>query len=178
MIGDSKQSGFMGVDVVERMMVIAIIGIVLAIAIPQCQLYRLRSKAHLVQKDIEAIVVAEDRYFKRHQKYVAVLPDQSADSSRAQGFNELGWEPESLPGNCHFAVVVAQKTFTVEAICDLDEDGDTAVFGYVRPAPGMTEGLSGPTGQCMGAGVYNPETEEYDLNVAGPCDPDSGKKKY
>jgi len=61
-----------GFTLIELMMVIAIIGILVAIAIPQYSLYKSRSFNAAAQADLRNAATAQEAYFMDHATYSAV----------------------------------------------------------------------------------------------------------
>lgn len=64
-----------GFTLIELMIVIAIIGILAAIAIPQFAAYRTRGFNATAQSDLRNLVTAQEAYFADHQTYSAGLAD-------------------------------------------------------------------------------------------------------
>jgi type IV pilus assembly protein PilA len=63
-----KDEGF---TLIELMIVIAIIGILAAIAIPQFSAYRMRSYNSAAESDLRNAATAQEAYYVDHQTYVA-----------------------------------------------------------------------------------------------------------
>jgi prepilin-type N-terminal cleavage/methylation domain-containing protein len=70
---------------IELMIVIAIIGILAAIAIPQFAAYRIRGFNATAMSDIRHMITAQEAYFSDKQIYVA--PGDEAGSLSAYGFS-------------------------------------------------------------------------------------------
>ena len=91
-----------GFTLIELMIVVAIIGILAAIAIPNFLRFQLRSKTGEAKANLAAIRTAEEGYFSEYSTYVAQLaPDPAMPPSNlkrpwVQGtaFDQLGWGPE------------------------------------------------------------------------------------
>jgi prepilin-type N-terminal cleavage/methylation domain-containing protein len=146
-----KREGF---TLIELMIVVAIIGILAALAIPNFIQFQLRSKAGEGKVNLAAIRTAEEGYF-------------------------MGWSPE---GDVHFQYAAKggptgalvkgsppNSYFTADAQSDLDGDTTVNVWGYIAPIPGTTAGIVGLLG-CPAGGAYDPIAgSNVLLEVVGPC---------
>jgi len=68
-----------GFTLVELLIVVAVIGILASIAIPQFSSYRQKSYCALVKSDLANLAIAEEAYFYDYDQYIAV--SHNADSS-------------------------------------------------------------------------------------------------
>ena len=68
----SKKNGQKGFTLIELMIVIAIIGILAAIAIPQFAAYRERGYIASMQADLNSVRIAEEAYYVDHGEYTGV----------------------------------------------------------------------------------------------------------
>jgi type IV pilus assembly protein PilA len=83
-----------GFTLIELMIVIAIIGILAAIAIPQFTSYRQRSFNAAVQSDIRNAATAQEAFFSDSQTYTSTVSDLTSrgftQSANVSPFTSLG----------------------------------------------------------------------------------------
>ena len=69
-----------GFTLIELMIAVAIVGILLAVAIPSYQSYRVKSYYASAASDLHNLSLFEHSFYSDHQEYVAVVPsDKGAD---------------------------------------------------------------------------------------------------
>ncbi len=185
-----------GFTLIELMIVVAIIGILAAIAIPNFQLFQLRSRASEGKSNLAAIRVAQEGYRSEFRTFVpapAPLPralaaldgDKANWPAVAAGFDIVGFEPE---GEVFYSYQVTTgpagcgggggpcTQFTAEAASDIDDDDTLNWWGYVRPdvLGGSVAGTN-----CVATGVYNPISVAQDLlSTVGPCQAGMGQGTF
>ena len=144
-----------GFTLIELMIVVALIGILSAIAIPGYKSYQARSRRTEAYLNLSAMVRTEDAYYAEHQAYVGMVggsppsvpgpPDGAFKRPWTAGddaaFANIGWMPE---GSVYYdyALNVAGCTckpgtcVTASAYGDVDGDGFLAIVLYARGSLG------------------------------------------
>ena len=173
-----SQKGF---TLIELMIVVAIIGILAAIAIPNFLRFQLRARSSEGKTNIAAIRTSQESYQAEFGNYIStngaaptaasVGPNKQAMVANA-GFTSLGWAPE---GEVYFSyattiVAVDFNGYTVGAVADIDGDDTDQVWGYVKPNPGGTYAAAANT--CSEAFVSLKDT------TVGPCSAGSGSSVF
>jgi len=93
-----KEKGF---TLIELMIVVAIIGILAAIAIPQFSAYRVKAFNSAAKADLRNIMTAEEAAYADTQGYVQVTADASGNAKRLVSTNPpaSGTDPMSAVGS-------------------------------------------------------------------------------
>ena len=183
-----------GFTLIEIMIVVAIVGVLSAIAIPNLLRYQLRARSTEAGVNLKAISVAEEAYWSEFGTYVssgatvpAVMPGaRSVVFPSNAGFDALGWAPE---GSVYFQYRInadngggtgALLRYTAEAAGDLDEDGTPSYWGYVRPGINGVLGIPGqiPGSTCATDGVVARGGNGKSFLEPGPCDAASGFTRF
>ena len=172
-----------GFTLVELMIVVALIGTLAAVAIPNFLSYQARSRRSEAWVNVSGIVVAQKSYFAEKDAYhdsAAPWPDydangglgtskQTFDAASRAAFDALGWKPDgqviySYETNTTDNCGGCQLCFTATAYGDADGDGLTSAVMYVQPSTqgGVTMvcgakllGLGTPTRKHGNAPVLN-----------------------
>ncbi len=183
-----RQRGF---TLIELMIVVAIIGILAAIAIPNFLRFQLRSKTGEARTNLAGIRTAEESYFAEYGQYVAQSTGVPAGGGvntkttwvSGTGFDTMGWAPEGSVFYLYAATVNGTSTaYTAEAAADLDGDGTFSDFAYVHPVPGATTGPAAAgvgDGTCLTTGVWDAGAGSATLlNAVGACAAADGQSQF
>jgi type IV pilus assembly protein PilA len=193
-----------GFTLIELMIVVAILGILAAVAIPNYLRFQLRARSSEGKTNLAALRTAEEAHFAEHDAYLAaavtpvVPPGTTKQSWPAvtpgcpSCFDSLAWAPE---GDVLFQyeVVAAQaggggggaNVFTAAAAANTDGDGTSQIWGYVRALPGGAGGIPSTlvgglaNAPCPATGTWNTRAMANTLlDTVAPCDPNSGSSVF
>jgi len=148
-----KESGF---SLVELMIVVAIIAILAAIAIPSFMRFAMKSKTAEVMGNLKAIKTCQESYRAENDEYLACAqtPDATAGATGqlkiwpaatvdgVDEFLETGFEPDG-DVRYYYTVAATSSTFTITGLGDLDDDNSDASYALsnggsiVPPAAGV-----------------------------------------
>ena len=139
----------LGFTMMELIVAVAIIGVLAAIGVPSWIQAQNRAKRAEVPGNVEGIRVAELAYYATFDTFVAetswypdALTGGAADkqlrdwpaADSAGGFTDLGWKPYGAVRAAYSIPDGDEDSFEVQATCDVDADGDTALFWCTEAA--------------------------------------------
>ena len=178
-IRSTRKAGF---TLIELMIVVGIIGVLVAVAIPNFISYQARSRRSEAFVNLAAIARSQLAYAAETGEYfeAAPFPDFSSnglgttkmdwDAASDAAYAALGWKPEgdvfySYESNTGATACTCTLCFTVSAFGDVDGDGLPSAIMYVHPS---TDGDGTVTGECP-AGLFGFGT---------PVEPATGQPIY
>ncbi|RKZ01822.1 MAG: hypothetical protein DRQ04_04390 [Candidatus Hydrothermota bacterium] len=122
-----------GFTLIELMIVVAIIAILAAVAIPQYRKFQLRAKTSEAKANIGAIRSVEEGWSAEHDYYYAAGPNPGtvpgsspADWTSGTNFDKLGFKPAGKV-YYRYAVQSATSTFDDDNVPSLSGGSDTVV---------------------------------------------------
>jgi len=134
-----------GFTLIELMIVVAIIGILAAIAIPNFLRFQLKAKSSEGKTNLAAIRTAEESYYSEFGVYVSALAApplagknvkvafSNIQNGADAGFDRLGWAPEGFVFfNYMITTGAGDSRFTATAQADIDADTTGQTWGYKK----------------------------------------------
>ena len=124
-----------GFTLVELMIVVAIIGILAAIAVPNFISMQYKTKRGEIPTNLKAIKTSEVAYESNFDVYVTcsaypgspTKTTQQWTKSSSGGFSTLGWTPDGdVRGS--YQVATTTTNFTATGLSDVDGDGTQATY--------------------------------------------------
>jgi len=130
----TKHRNQKGFTLIELMIVIAIIGILAAIAIPNFRNYQFRSKRAECPTNLKGIKVSQESYQAEMDTYIALLPSPGAPGAAKQlwvdngGFATIGWAPSGNVYGEYSTTAAALTTWTGQGRTNVDGDAAFAIY--------------------------------------------------
>jgi type IV pilus assembly protein PilA len=107
-----------GFTLIELMIVVAIIGILAAIAIPNFVKFQCRSKQSEAKTNLKAMFTAQESYRAEYDSYIVLTVAQAAAT------NPIGFTPKGQKIRYQYDAAAAATAFTGTAVGTLDVTGD------------------------------------------------------
>jgi type IV pilus assembly protein PilA len=194
MLRVSKLRKAEGFTLIELMIVVAIIGILAAIAIPNFIRFQLRSRAGEGKINLAAIRTAEESYIAEFGRYVPFVSTPQAIGVigfGAVGSQKVAWVPcpipvlPASPGHCiigwqpdgptYYNYVAntdpTNTSFTVHGESDIDAEGTVNYWGFERAnAAGIVTAPAGNPACAVGSVLDMTQDPPVPaMNIVGPC---------
>ncbi len=179
-VRSNSEAGF---TLVELMIVVGIIGLLVAIAVPKFISYQARSRRSEAYVNLAAVARNQSTYHAERGEYfeAGAWPDFSAygglstrkmnwDAASEVAYADLGWKPEgqvfyAYDTNTGATACTCTMCFTATAAGDVDDDDLNSAVMYVHPETNA-EGVV--LGECP-SGLFGFGT---------PVDPGTGQPVY
>ena len=184
-----------GFTLIELMIVVAIIGILAAIAIPNFLRFQLKAKSSEGKTNLAAIRTAEQSYYSEFGSYISADPDPAVGNVGASktafqgttGFGIIGWSPE---GTVYFSYAVdgdglntdiqnnPHTGFTATAYGDIDADTTPQGWMYSKADTGNADNVNAAHTSCPAAAPDHDGDGNPDRDQVIPCAATHGQSVF
>ncbi len=151
-----------GFTIIELMIVVAIIGVLSAIAIPNFQKYQAKSKTSEAKLHLAAVFTAQQSFFGDYNIFASCLAYMGYDPSNEEGqrYYAVGFEDNAAISNVDVNAATAAVSLGL-----VDTAVACQITAGVTPAPGEHYFLAG---RGIGATIANSEPDlEHDGTASG-----------
>ncbi len=150
--------GQRGFTLIELMIVVAIIGILAAIAIPNFIKFQARSKQSEAKSNLKALFTAQKSYFQEHDKY-------------AEPVKLIGFAPERGNRYAYYNGDQDGNTASIDRTAVGETSTDAKVADWISIDTYQFPEVSDPSGSSGGIGTYTKKHDSYSATDGTSVDP-------